>query len=153
MKMNKSDKEYFEELLAQVPDDVVRLVDHQMEISVAIADAIDRSKYKNRKEFAEAIGMKPSMLSRILAGNVNLTLKTITKIESALETEIINVNTQLSVQEKQYNIPPELITSFSSYFTQKEASLFNRIKQYSEDGVLISGSVFCGVKEGVYGNA
>jgi len=105
MEMNKSDKEYFEELLAQVHDDVARLVDRQMAIAVAIADAIDRSKFKTRKEFAEAIGMKPSMLSRILAGNVNLTLKTITKIEAALETDIIYVTRSETKTKVIYAIP------------------------------------------------
>jgi len=103
--MKKSDREYFEELLAQVPDDVARLVDRQMEISVAIADAIDRSEYKTRKDFAEAIGMKPSMLSRILAGNVNLTLKTITKIEAALKTDIISITRSETKTKVIYAMP------------------------------------------------
>ncbi|MFA4907692.1 MAG: helix-turn-helix transcriptional regulator [archaeon] len=89
--VNKTEAELFKELLAKVPDDVSRLVDKQMAISVAVSDAIEKSNFKNRKAFAEAIGMKESMLSRILAGNVNLTLKTITKMESALNTNIISV--------------------------------------------------------------
>ena len=35
--------------------------------------------------------MKESQLSKILAGNANLTLKTIARIESALSTDIIEV--------------------------------------------------------------
>ncbi|PIS30284.1 MAG: hypothetical protein COT43_02170 [Candidatus Marinimicrobia bacterium CG08_land_8_20_14_0_20_45_22] len=62
-----------------------------MDIAEAIAGAIEKSNFKTRKAFAEAIGMKESMLSRILAGNVNLTLKTITKIETVLNMNIISV--------------------------------------------------------------
>ena len=120
--MEKSDKEYFEELLAKVPDDVARLVDRQMEISVAIADAIDRSEYKNRKEFAQAIGMKPSMLSRILSGNVNLTLKTITKIETALKTDIIHVE-ELKYEESKKK--PDYLPEFSQFIFKISSNLFD----------------------------
>jgi len=111
--MSREVDDFFDELETNIPDDISRLVERQLDIADAIVAAIEKSQYKTRKEFAQAIGMKPSMLSRILAGNVNLTLKTITKIESALGTEIIHVNTQESVQEKRYNISPELITLYS----------------------------------------
>ncbi len=122
MEMNKSDKEYFEELLAQVPDDVARLVDRQMAIAVAIADAIDRSDFKTRKEFAQAIGMKPSMLSRILAGNANLTLKTITKIEAALETDIISI-TQSETKAKVIYAIPMIDMKQTSVFISSEPTI------------------------------
>ena len=44
-----------------------------------------------QKELAEKLGVKESFISRILAGHENLTLKTITKLESALESDIIQV--------------------------------------------------------------
>ncbi|MBN1472902.1 MAG: helix-turn-helix transcriptional regulator [Syntrophaceae bacterium] len=113
--MSRSEREYFEELLSQVPDDVARLVDRQMEIAVAISDAIADSHYITRKEFAAAIEMKPSMLSRILAGNVNLTLKTITKIESALGIDIVTINLPKSVQEKQFVVESEAIDEYFNY--------------------------------------
>jgi len=151
--MRKSDKEYFEELLAQIPDDIARLVDRQMEIAVAIAEAIDKSKYKTRKDFAEAIGMKPSMLSRILAGNVNLTLKTITKIESALETEIISIGEQELVREVQYVVLPESISRFAQFIASELSTPY-----YPSDNQKQFGKIFFNgskpgygfIKEGMY---
>lgn len=42
-----------------------------------------------QKELAEMIGMKPQQLCRILAGNVNMTLRTISSVEVALDIHII----------------------------------------------------------------
>ncbi|MBU4446056.1 MAG: helix-turn-helix transcriptional regulator [Candidatus Marinimicrobia bacterium] len=89
--MSREVDDFFDEIETKIPEDVSRLVEKQMDIADAIADAIENSEFKTRKEFAQAIGMKESMLSRILAGNVNLTLKTIAKIEAALEMDIISV--------------------------------------------------------------
>lgn len=132
--MEKSDKEYFEGLLAQVPDDVARLVDRQMEISVAIADAIDKSEFKTRKEFAQTIGMKPSMLSRVLAGNVNLTLKTITKIEAALKIDIIHVEEFKHEDSKK---KPDYLPEFSQFIFKIPSNLFDiRKNQNTETEIL-----------------
>lgn len=57
-----------------------------------IADKIYRLlKQRNltQKEFAQQLGMKESQLCKILAANANLTLKTIVKIETALNEEIV----------------------------------------------------------------
>jgi len=151
---NKSERELFEELLAQIPADVAQLVDRQMEIAVAIADAIENSNYKTRKEFAAAIGMKPSMLSRILAGNVNLTLKTITKIESALGTEIISINTQKFFQNDQ----PVISCTLSSFYNPQEPTIpFTESNvgniQYLENDDIISGYDDKVKEEMIYGSA
>lgn len=103
--MSREVDDFFDEIETKIPEDVSRLVEKQMDIAEAIADAIDRSDFKNRKEFAQTIGMKPSMLSRILAGNANLTLKTITKIEAALETDIISITRSETKAKVIYAIP------------------------------------------------
>ncbi|MDD5766649.1 MAG: hypothetical protein PHW79_10445, partial [Candidatus Marinimicrobia bacterium] len=72
--MSREVDDFFNEIETKIPEDVSRLVEKQMDIAEAIAGAIEKSNFKTRGAFAEAIGMKPSMLSRILAGNVNLTL-------------------------------------------------------------------------------
>ena len=53
--------------------------------------AILKAKGITQKQLAKKIGMKESQLSKILAGNANCTLKTITKIEHALDEDIIAV--------------------------------------------------------------
>lgn len=103
--MSREVDDFFDEIETKIPEDVSQLVEKQMDIAEAIADAIDKSEYKTRKEFAQTIGMKPSMLSRILAGNVNLTLKTITKIEAALETDIISITRSETKAKVIYAIP------------------------------------------------
>lgn len=113
--MSRLVDDFFDETETHIPEDVSRLVEKQMDIADAIVAAIEKSHYKTRKEFAAAIGMKPSLLSRILAGNVNLTLKTITKIESALGMEIVSVKLPKSVQEKQFVVKPEAISEFLDY--------------------------------------
>ena len=137
--MSRLVDDFFNEIDTKIPDDVSRLVEKQMDIAEAIAKAIDNSKYSTRKEFAQAIGMKPSMLSRILAGNVNLTLKTITKIESALNIDIIHVHNQSSINEKQYTISVELYPLFFSYPVSEKGSPYRRDRQFPENEHIDTG--------------
>lgn len=44
-----------------------------------------------QKELAMTIGFRPQQVSRILRGNVNLTIKTIAKLEAALGIRLIEV--------------------------------------------------------------
>lgn len=84
-------KTMFHKILEKVPAEINKLVQKQTEIAVKISEILAFNKMKH-KDFASQIGMKESQLSKILAGNANLTLKTITKIEAALETDIINIS-------------------------------------------------------------
>jgi len=88
--MNKNKLTLFDQLLSRVPSDVKRFVRKQGEIAVQIG-AILKAKGITQKQLAKKIGMKESQLSKILAGNANCTLKTITKIEHALEEDIITI--------------------------------------------------------------
>lgn len=63
--------------------------------SAAIAQRISRTLQARRmmqKELAETIGIKPQQVSKILKGNVNLTLVTISKIEAALGINLVEVS-------------------------------------------------------------
>ncbi|MFH1212750.1 MAG: helix-turn-helix transcriptional regulator [Candidatus Neomarinimicrobiota bacterium] len=125
--MSREVDDYFDEIDTKIPEDVSRLVEKQMDIAEAIAGAIERSEFKTRKAFAAAIGMKESMLSRILAGNVNLTLKTITKIESALNTDIISVGEVKTESDLQMVVFQDLIAGFSKYLiNQSHPFLYTR---------------------------
>lgn len=90
MKENKNNSTLFDQLLSKVPSDVKRFVRKQGEIAVQIGTIL-KAKGITQKELAQKIGMKESQLSKILAGNANCTLKTITKIENALNEDIITV--------------------------------------------------------------
>lgn len=64
--------------------------------SAAIADSIRetlRKKCLLQKDLACAIGLKPQQISRILKGNVNLTLGTIIRLEAALGMKLLEVVT------------------------------------------------------------
>jgi transcriptional regulator with XRE-family HTH domain len=84
-------KTMFHKILEKIPAEINKLVQKQTEIAVKISQIL-ASKEIKQKEFASQIGMKESQFSKILAGNTNLTLKTITKIEIALGEDIININ-------------------------------------------------------------
>ena len=60
-------------------------------IAMRILDEME-SKGLTQKEFAEKAGCSQQYISRILKGRENLSLETISKIESALETSIIEIN-------------------------------------------------------------
>jgi ribosome-binding protein aMBF1 (putative translation factor) len=71
-------------------------VDHGWEErSAAIALRIStflKARKMMQKELAETIGIKPQQVSKILKGNVNLTLETISKLESALGIGLIEIS-------------------------------------------------------------
>jgi len=108
--MSREVDDFFDEIDTKIPDDISRLVGKQMDIAEAIARTIEKGEFKTRKAFAGAIGMKESMLSRILAGNVNLTLRTITKIEAALKTDIISVVEFEMEEEQKFEVASEYVS-------------------------------------------
>jgi len=132
--MSREVDDFFDETETKIPEDVSQLVEKQMDIAEAIADAIDKSEFKTRKDFAEAISMKPSMLSRILAGNVNLTLKTITKIEAALETDIIHVE---EFKHEDSKMKPDYLPEFYQFIFKIPSNLYDiRKNQNTETEIL-----------------
>lgn len=77
-----------EQIVARIPAETKRLVQKQADIADRIFALIKRSG-KTQRQIAEELGMKPSFLSRILAGESNLTLKTIARFEVALGSAIV----------------------------------------------------------------
>ncbi|MBN2412804.1 helix-turn-helix transcriptional regulator [candidate division KSB1 bacterium] len=100
--MNKMKKTKFQLLLQQVPPETKKLVQKQDEIAVLI-NSILQQKGLTQKEFAKKTGMKESQLSKILSGNANMTLKTISKIEAALGEDIISIPAVKSTLIPQYH--------------------------------------------------
>ncbi len=67
---------------------------HWVGLSTAIAHRISielQSRNLMQKELAEMLGIKPQQVSRILKGNVNLTLETVSRFESALGIGLLEV--------------------------------------------------------------
>lgn len=80
----------FQQALSEVPKDLKIQVD----LSFAIADKLDailNEKGLSQKEFAKMIGKTEAEVSRWLGGTHNFTLKTIAKISSVLNVDLISV--------------------------------------------------------------
>lgn len=68
------------------------------QIAVLIIACIEDSNM-SQKELAKKMGVKPQYVSKILQGNSNLTLETISKLEAVLHLEIVSINRNSIVQE------------------------------------------------------
>lgn len=79
-----------EEILKDIPDETKKLVEKQGDIAVYVSNLL-KKKGITQREFANKLNMKESRLSKILSGQINLTLKTIVNLELALGEEIINI--------------------------------------------------------------
>lgn len=80
----------FRQALSEVPKDLKI----QIDLSFAIADKLDailNEKGLSQKEFAKMIGKTEAEVSRWLGGTHNFTLKTIAKISSVLNVDLISV--------------------------------------------------------------
>jgi ribosome-binding protein aMBF1 (putative translation factor) len=65
-------------------------VERSSAIALRVSMAL-KSRNLMQKELAEMLGIKPQQVSRILKGNVNLTLETISRLESALGIGLLEV--------------------------------------------------------------
>lgn len=71
----------FKQMVAEVPQDVKTEVD----LSFAIADEIYRLMQErglSKKQFAEALGKKPSEVTKWLSGQHNFTIRTLSLLSS-----------------------------------------------------------------------
>lgn len=69
-------------------------IDKMVEKNLAITEKINyllEERGINQVEFAKMLGKSPSEVSKWLTGLHNLTLKSITKMEVALEVDLINI--------------------------------------------------------------
>ncbi len=87
---SKENSHLLDQLISNILSETKRFVRKQGEIADQIGKLL-KTKEITQKELAQKIGMKESQMSKILAGNANCTLKTITKIENALNENIITV--------------------------------------------------------------
>jgi len=88
-----------------VPPEIKLFVRMQGVIAERIATILNNLNI-SQKDFAKKLGMKESQLSNILAGNANLTLKTITRLEVALDEVIIVVPESKKVSKVAAEVQP-----------------------------------------------
>jgi transcriptional regulator with XRE-family HTH domain len=95
-----------------------------------------KEKGLNQKAFAKILGMKESRLSKILSGAENLTLKTITQLESVLEKDLIIIpKFSIPKIQKQIHVVAVPINAYTN-FTGAEKN--NEIIEYSDDKQIFS---------------
>lgn len=78
----------FQQMVSRVPKDVMTEVD----LSFAIADEISKlmlEKGLTKKQFADALGKKPSEVTKWLSGQHNFTIKTLAMLSSFFGKSLI----------------------------------------------------------------
>lgn len=86
----KTIKTSFSSMVANVPTDLKAEVD----LSFAIADRLDvliKEKGLSKKEFADAIGKRPSEITKWLSGQHNFTIRTISMLMSFFGKPLVAV--------------------------------------------------------------
>jgi len=73
--------------------EIDRFIERNLEITQRICVILKKRGLK-KNEFAEMLGKKPSEITKWLSGLHNLTLKSITKMEVALDVNLINPEPQ-----------------------------------------------------------
>lgn len=77
----KTIENVFKEMTAEVPADIKAEVDLSFAIATRL-DALIKGKGLSKKEFAEAIGKRPSEITKWLSGQHNFTLRTLAMLSS-----------------------------------------------------------------------
>ena len=80
----------FKKMVEEVPADIKAEVD----LSFAIADRLDfliKKRGLTKKEFAEAVGKRPSEVTKWLSGQHNFTLRTLAMLSSFFGQSLIDI--------------------------------------------------------------
>lgn len=117
----------FSELLKNVPEKVKKLVQKQNDIAEQIVQIIDNTDGLTQRILAERMGKTESYISRVLSGNVNLTLKTIVAFEKVLDEKILIVPTLISNDMEIGDAESIKSLSIDSKFTQYYKDDFHEV--------------------------
>lgn len=79
-----------DEMLGPIPENVQAEVDLSFEISDRI-DALMRQRGLSKKQFADALGRRPSEITKWLSGEHNFTISTLAMLSSFFGKPIITV--------------------------------------------------------------
>jgi len=88
MSIIKSKKELVKQFLDETPIEFEYFVQHSMDFSVQLSSLL-KKKGKSQKDLADILEKEESEISKWLSGNHNFTLKSIAKIEAALDQQLI----------------------------------------------------------------
>lgn len=116
----------YQDLLKKVPKETGKLVRHSVDIANNIVRILDEKNITQRK-FAELLGKEESQISKWLSGTHNFTLKTISKIETVLDTDILRIGEVKTVNE-------QLIQNIGMWATV-QAAIYRQHAELNESGV------------------
>lgn len=86
----KTMKTSFREMLAQVPADIQREVDLEFAISNRINDLMVQ-RGLTKQEFAQALGKRPSEVTKWLSGQHNFTIRTLSTLSEFFGESLVRV--------------------------------------------------------------
>jgi antitoxin component HigA of HigAB toxin-antitoxin module len=86
----KRTKKSLEEMLGPIPEELKQEVDLSFEISDRIY-ALMSERGLSKRQFADAIGRRPSEITKWLSGQHNFTIATLSKLASFFKQPIISV--------------------------------------------------------------
>jgi transcriptional regulator with XRE-family HTH domain len=124
----------FQKLLARVPKDTAQFVDQSMDITLTIKDLL-RKKGLTQKDLAQKLGKSEAEISKWLTTGYNLTLKSIAKIEVALEEQIIIPAKFVEEYEGSYKVIPKSLKLHDFKKLEKEEMLLSRLFESGSFGI------------------
>lgn len=90
----------FQQMVAEVPQDIQTEIDLSFDISNAI-QLLMQQRGLTKKQFADALGRKPSEITKWLSGQHNFTIRTLAMLSTFFGTPLVRVS------PKPYTIPEE----------------------------------------------
>jgi transcriptional regulator with XRE-family HTH domain len=112
---------FFEEALKNVPKDSKIFAKKSLDIIDAVHILLEQ-KGMTQKDLAKKLGKSESEISKWLSGLHNLTLKSIAKLESVLDDDIIIINKE-PIKRKWQNKEPH------TYLVEPSVLFFNYMQQ------------------------
>ncbi|MFW5658440.1 MAG: helix-turn-helix domain-containing protein [Bacteroidota bacterium] len=89
----------FEDEVASIPKARYNFIAHSMAVAAAIDDVL-QAREMTQKDFAKLMGKQESEISKWLSGTHNFTLRTIAKIEGALELDVLKILSEHELSSK-----------------------------------------------------
>lgn len=123
----------FEESIASMPEESKIFVDKSLEIADFIFWIMEQKGMK-QKDLAEKMGKSEAEVSKLLAGMHNYTLRSISKIESALGATVICTPRTVRV-----SFPTDSIKNAEYHMVEKKLNIHFPAIQYDTKVISISG--------------
>ena len=125
-------KEMLKQIRERTTPEQSKYVDNNMEIVDCIYDLLTEKKMKP-VDLARAMDKKPAEISKWLSGTHNLTLQSISKIEVALDADIIMTPAQAKAKYEKIKYVSLSVTAKAN----KQSELINT--RYEDDKISVKG--------------